>query len=196
LCYSGGFFLLLVIAGYAGLSAVQVNNYGYDNFDKVLHLGIFFLLTLVFYWILDTTRRRTLHLTLVVCTGVLGVGSEFLQGFLANGREFDLYDLIANVMGSLVAIGLCSWYHKRMLERKRQKKGYGAVPGEDGDEEDVELGVMGAAQQEEGVAPAAVDGPAADRTRTLEEEVDNWDENAVDAWDECVYLLRSATRRG
>lgn len=174
------FFLLLLLAGYAGLTTLQLDLY--IN-DKLLHALTFFLLTVVFYWIVDTNRRRTLHFTLVVCTLCLGVGSEFLQGFLPNGRDFDFYDIVANLIGSLAGLGLCSWYHKRMLERKRMRKSYTAVPGE-GDEEDVEQdielgeGVVGA--HESGVMDS---GHAETRAMTLEEEVDNWDENAVDDWD-------------
>ncbi|TDZ34960.1 Uncharacterized protein C8034_v011537 [Colletotrichum sidae] len=169
------FFALLLVAGYAGLTSLQLGQYVND---KVLHFITFFLLTLVFYWILDTNRRRTLNLTLTVCTFVLGVGSEFLQGFLPNGREFDFYDIVANIVGSLASLGLCSWYHKRMLERKRRSKSYAPVPGED--VEDVELGEG----HETGIVEAsgAVDG--ASEPRTLEQEVDNWDENQVDDWDE------------
>lgn len=113
-------------------------------------------------------------MTLVVCTLILGVGSEFLQSFLPNDRDFDIYDIAANVVGSLLGLGLCAWYHKRMLERRRQKKTYQAVPGED--DGDVELGE--GSGQETGV----VDAP---RGRTLEDEVDNWDENAEDDdWDQ------------
>lgn len=165
----GVFLLLLLAAAYAGLSKLQLGQYVND---KVLHFITFFLLTLVFYWIVDTNRRRTLNMTLVVCTLILGVGSEFLQSFLPNDRDFDLYDIVANVAGSFLGLGLCSWYHKRMLERRRQRKTYNVVPGEDGD--DVELG--------EGHETGVVDGPS--RPRTLEEEVDNWDENAPDDWDE------------
>lgn len=175
-----------MLAAYAGLSSLQpsllVN-------DKLLHFLTFFLLTVVFYWIIDTNRRRTLNLTLVVCTLGLGVGSEFLQALLPNGREFDLYDLVANVVGSLVGLGLCSWYHKRMMERKRSRKNYAAVPGEDGDdiEEDLELGEgLGARRSEDGSAEERVTTVAAgpQRAPTLEEEVDNWDENADDPWDD------------
>ncbi|KAH8668438.1 hypothetical protein BX600DRAFT_256728 [Xylariales sp. PMI_506] len=171
--FAGVFFLLCLLAGYAGLSSLQLDLY--IN-DKVLHLVTFFLLTVVFYWIVDTNRRRSLNLTVVVCTLVLGIGSEFLQGFLPNGRTFDVYDIVANVVGSLGGLGLCSWYHKRMVERKRQRKTYNAVPGED--EDDLELG-EGSGAHEEGVMSTAVNEP----TMTLEQEVDNWDENAVDAWD-------------
>ncbi|KAI2471580.1 hypothetical protein F4781DRAFT_429267 [Annulohypoxylon bovei var. microspora] len=172
--FAGIFFLLCLLAGYAGLSSLQLNTIVND---KILHFVTFFLLTVAFYWIIDTNRRRTLNLTVVVCTICLGVGSEFLQGFLPNGREFDPYDIGANVVGSVVALGLCSWYHLRMLERKRLRRQYNAVPGEDA--EDLELG-EGVGLQEEGVMSAA----GSERAETLEEEVDNWDENAVDAWDE------------
>ncbi|KAL1899237.1 hypothetical protein Sste5346_003160 [Sporothrix stenoceras] len=129
--FAGIFFLLLLLAGYAGLSSLQL---GDIVNDKVLHFVTFFLLTTAFYWIVDTSRRRTLNMALAVCTGGLGVGSEVLQALLPdNGRVFDAMDIVANVVGSVAALGLCSWYHKRMLERKRHRK-YAAVPGEEGHE--------------------------------------------------------------
>ncbi|KAF7860586.1 uncharacterized protein EAF02_010820 [Botrytis sinoallii] len=167
--FAGAFLFLLLLAGYAGLTSIQVD--AVVN-DKVLHTITFFILTVVFYWILDTSRRRNLNFTLIICTGILGVGSEFLQGFLPNGRTFDFYDIVANIVGSLAGVALCSWYHLRMLERKRLAKTYHVVPGDE--EQDLELG-EGVGAQESGVAAAS---------RTLDEEVDNWDENMEDAWDE------------
>ncbi|OAA82048.1 VanZ domain protein [Akanthomyces lecanii RCEF 1005] len=168
--FAGVFLLLLLLAAYAGLTKLQL---GHLINDKLLHFLTFFLLTVVFYWVVDTNRRRTINMTFVICTLVLGVGSEFLQSFLPNDRDFDLYDIVANVVGSLLGLGLCSWYHRRMLERRRQQKTYNAVPGEE--EEDLELGEG----HETGVV---VDGGAP--PQTLEEEVDNWDENAPDDWEE------------
>jgi VanZ family protein len=142
--------------------------------DKFLHLVTFFLLTVTFYWILDTTRRRTLHITLLVCTLGMGIGSEIVQGLLPIDRAFDPFDVVANVVGSLGAVGLCGWYHRRMLERRRKSR-FGVV---DGGEEDVELGVgVGGSREEEGL------GPQESGVMNLEQEVDNWDENAVDNWD-------------
>ncbi|KAI3319013.1 hypothetical protein HD806DRAFT_299935 [Xylariaceae sp. AK1471] len=174
--FAGVFFLLCLLAGYAGLSSLQL---GHIIDDKVLHTLTFFILTVVFYWVIDTTRRRTLNLTLVVCTLTFGVGSEFLQHFLPNGREFDLYDILANVVGSVAALALCSWYHQRMLERKRQRR-YSAVAGDEPG--DIELGIGGGLDgQEEGILAAETE---QHRSTTLEEEIDNWDENAVDNWDD------------
>lgn len=87
---------------------------------------------------------------------------------MQNAREFDMYDIVANLIGSLAALGLCAWYHKRMLDRRRAAKSYHTVPGDDL-ERDVELG-EGVGEQETGVT----------RGRTVEEELENWDENEVD----------------
>ncbi|TVY41886.1 Uncharacterized protein LOCC1_G005119 [Lachnellula occidentalis] len=168
--FAGAFLFLAATAAYAGLSSLQVDSH--IN-DKVLHFLTFFVLTTCFYWILDTSRRRSLNITLVTCTGVLGIGSEFLQGFIPNGRVFDFYDIVANVVGSLGALALSSWYHQRMLERKkRNKQSYQAVDGEE--EEDVELG--------EGVGPQE-SGEVGGVPQSLDDAVDNWDENGVDDWD-------------
>jgi hypothetical protein len=72
------------------------------------------------------------------------------------------------VLGSAIALALCNWYHKRMNERKRAARGYGAVPGEDG--LDVELGEAPEGQESGVVRP------------TVDEELERWDENAED-WD-------------
>ncbi|KAK1145561.1 hypothetical protein N8T08_004119 [Aspergillus melleus] len=173
--FAGAFVFLLILAAYIGLlphgSYSSVPAQLQPN-DKFLHVITFFLLSLVFYWIPDTTRRRTLHLTLVVCTLVLGIGSEIVQGLLPNGRSFDPFDLLANLVGSVGAIGLCSWYHRRMLERRRKAR-FGAMG--DGAGDDIELGHP--REHDDGL------GPQESGVTTLEQEVDNWDENAVDNWD-------------
>ena len=70
---------------------------------------------------------------------------------------FDPLDIVANMVGSLLALGICSWYHKRMLDRRRKRKGYGAVPQEG---VDLELGEGGGSGQEIGI---------------VEDEGDAWD---------------------
>jgi hypothetical protein len=89
-----------------------------------------------------------------------------------NGRIFDAFDILANDAGSLLALALSTWYHKRMLGRKRASKHYNLVPGNSDD--DLEFGetVANLEDQESGVISA-----------TLEQEIDNWDENAED-WDD------------
>jgi hypothetical protein len=122
-----------------------------------------------------------------------------LQALLPNDRDFDPFDILANVVGSGLALAACSWYHRRMLERRRRnKQHYDAVPGGeedleglDGGERDLELGEgFGVGQQETGridgeVAAAASPAQAGEGAkRTVTEELDNWDENVEDEWEE------------
>ncbi|OCT46556.1 VanZ domain protein [Cladophialophora carrionii] len=184
-----GFLILLLFSSSLGLlpssalpsTPAAAQPYIPSQSDKALHFICFFLLTVVFYFIFDTARRRVIHLTLIICTLLLGVGSEVAQGLLPNDREFDAWDVLANVLGSLAALGLASAYHRRSAERRRRAK-YSALTGDGLEGEDLELGerANGAMRagddgQETGVVPA----------RTIEEELDNWDENAPDdAWDD------------
>ncbi|KAL8771726.1 MAG: hypothetical protein Q9209_002917 [Squamulea sp. 1 TL-2023] len=91
-------------------------------------------------------------------TSCLGPTGKALQLVLPNGRIFDPINVAANVVGSLSALALCSIYHKRMLDRRRRRKGYGMVP-QDAEGQDLELGPSGA--QETGVVDIG-DGSSAD----------------------------------
>ncbi|KAL8858439.1 MAG: hypothetical protein Q9178_005120 [Gyalolechia marmorata] len=152
--FAAGFTVLLLLAGYLRLSSTQIPQVN----PQILHLITFLLLTVTFYWILDTTRRRLLNFTLITITFALGLGSEALQLVLPNARAFDPINVAANVLGSLSALALCSLYHKRMLDRRRRRKGYGIVP-QDVEGQELELGASGA--QETGVIDIG-DGSSAD----------------------------------
>ncbi|KAH7345989.1 hypothetical protein BKA66DRAFT_602904 [Pyrenochaeta sp. MPI-SDFR-AT-0127] len=164
--FAAAFTGLILISAAAGFSPPDYTIPSYKQSDKVLHFVAFFLLTLTFYWILETSRRKVLQLTFTVCTLGLGAASEVVQGLLPIHRDFDYYDIVANVLGSLLALAICNWYHKRMLERKRAARGYVAVVGDE--DRDIELG-EDVGGQESGIVRATVD-----------EELDRWDENAED----------------
>ncbi|KAF2175557.1 hypothetical protein K469DRAFT_743291 [Zopfia rhizophila CBS 207.26] len=181
--FVGAFLGICLVATLAGFSPQNYQIPIYKQSDKVLHFLAFFLLTICFYWILETSRRKVLQLTFTVCTVGLGFASEIIQGLLPNGRNFDYYDILANVVGSIAALALCNWYHKRMLERKRAARGYAAVAGDDIDDRDIELGeVIG--QQESGVVRPT-------GTAAVEEELDHWDENAGD-WEDTEATTENA----
>lgn len=123
-------------------------------------------------------------------TGFLAIGSEILQALLPNDRDFDPFDILANVVGSGLALAACSWYHRRMLERRRRNKHYDVVPGDElpeGEEgeRDLELGEgVGVSQQETGRIDGDAQQAGEGAKRTVTEELDNWDENVEDDWDE------------
>jgi VanZ family protein len=182
------FLILFALSAFGGLlpnSSLPATGSPFAQSDKVLHFLTCFALTLTFYFILDTSRRRVLHLTLAVCTIGVGVGSEIVQALLPNDRTFDPLDVLANVVGSLAALGLATWYHRRSAERRRRAK-YSILEGNVPEgEEDLELG-EGSGLRVRGENERVPDnGTVSAPPKTVEEELDNWDENAEDeAWDE------------
>jgi hypothetical protein len=76
-CGSNAAFAALIVGStYLGFADVHLKH------DKILHTVAFLLLSVVFYWIIDTSRKRCINLTLITCTLLGGVGSEFLQALL------------------------------------------------------------------------------------------------------------------
>ena len=181
------FLILFALSAFGGLlpnSSLPAPAAPFAQSDKILHFLTCFALTLTFYFTLDTSRRRVLHLTLAVCTLGVSVGSEVVQGLLPNDRSFDPLDVLANVVGSLAALGLATWYHRRSAERRRRTK-YSVLEGNGQEgEEDLELG-EGPGLQAIGDAVPVQESDTTTASKTVEEELDNWDENAEDeAWDE------------
>ncbi|MCJ1311392.1 hypothetical protein MMC25_005063 [Agyrium rufum] len=173
--FAGAFTALILLLGYLGLSKLQISAVN----DKVLHFVAFFALTISFYWILDTTRRRALNGTFLFVTLFLGIASEFLQAALPNDRNFDPIDIGANIAGSALALLLNTLYHRRMLDRKRKRKleGYGLVAGDGQD--DLELGEGGSAEREIGA-----DGAAREGEEEEEDDAGAWDEIGGESLDE------------
>ncbi|KAA8893958.1 hypothetical protein FN846DRAFT_459709 [Sphaerosporella brunnea] len=115
------FLALCLLAAYLGFS-----NFHPPVNDKFLHFITFLILTVCFYWVVDTSRRRVVNFTLGVCTLTGGVGSEFVQSVVSS-REFDPLDIVSNLIGSALGLLLCAWYHRRMLERRRLAKSYQSI---------------------------------------------------------------------
>lgn len=110
---------------------------------------------------------------------------------MPNDREFDPWDVLANVLGSLAALGLATSYHKRSIERRRRAK-YSALTGEgiEVEVDDIELGEgsgLGSSRsaEERETDAVSLDGPNSSKSKTqaVEDELDNWDENQPDDWE-------------
>ncbi|SNX84426.1 uncharacterized protein MEPE_03135 [Melanopsichium pennsylvanicum] len=107
--------------------------------DKILHFICFFLATAMFYMIWDVDeparasylwRNASLILTGITCFLVGGIGSEIVQSLLPY-KQFQLGDIIANLLGS--SLGLFFSYHleKRYRARRELERLYAPLDAED-----------------------------------------------------------------
>ncbi|MFN2394246.1 MAG: VanZ family protein [Bacteroidales bacterium] len=82
------------------------------HFDKLLHAGIFFVLSILLLWGLLKQEKNKIPvpyiITIVLCV-IYGVATEFLQHFYVDGRSGEIADFAANTIGSL--IGIAGFYY-------------------------------------------------------------------------------------
>lgn len=83
------------------------------SFDKVVHVALFFGFAML--WLrLYPTRRRDVFLGGVA----VGIAIELLQHWLPIDRSGDVYDVIADTVGLLLALGVWSLSHRGATARE------------------------------------------------------------------------------
>lgn len=112
------YFILIVIGYTLLLTAGSLLNLSDlppapSNFDKVLHLGGYFALTLLWmFWSLfykKSNQSKTVFRKLAVvalAAFTYGIFIELLQGGLTTYRTADGLDVVANTTGILLALGI------------------------------------------------------------------------------------------
>jgi hypothetical protein len=81
------------------------------QFDKLVHMGLFG--GFVFLWSLWLTKRVDVPAVLLrwffvfyVIANTYGIGMEYVQKYWIPGRDYDLADIIADMIGAGLAYGL------------------------------------------------------------------------------------------
>lgn len=98
-------FLTVLITVGSLIPPKEVVEVKVPSFDKVIHFGAYFLLALS--WLLSfikKSKEATYAYIIVFLVGVYGIIIEGLQATITTVRQADIYDIIANFTGVLVAL--------------------------------------------------------------------------------------------
>lgn len=117
-----GFVLALIITAILGFSLIHLVH------DKVAHFTCFYLLTFLFYWLIDFGQSFTIlvGVSFFVCTVSGSIVLEFLQGIVNPARVYDTQDIIANIAGS--CSGLISAIALQLYKVSRRMETYQELP--------------------------------------------------------------------
>ena len=87
--------------------------------DKTVHFLFYFVLTLTWNFALQK-KYKNWALKYIIVFVVIGYGIviEVLQEVLTKTRQADLYDVIANSAGALVALIVIFWLKNKTFEKK------------------------------------------------------------------------------
>ena len=96
--------LTLWLSLIAARKASKFNLWDFVGFDKLAHLT--FYAVFIVLWLM-AVRAKNINDKFVFFFSIsFGVLMEICQFWLFNGRSFELYDILANIVGSIVGVVL------------------------------------------------------------------------------------------
>ena len=81
--------------------------------DKLAHVAVYALLSFLWLWGYKETNRKKVSIVLLGSI-ILGVLLEIAQYLFFPDRFFELYDILANVIGAIIGIIALFFYHKTL----------------------------------------------------------------------------------
>ncbi|GAC1481117.1 MAG: hypothetical protein NVS1B13_02740 [Flavisolibacter sp.] len=81
------------------------------NLDKIVHIGLFAVFVFLIKCSFTTTPLKY-NVPLIVATGLYGYAVEWIQKTCIPGRSFDLFDLLADLVGSITGLLIWLWLIK------------------------------------------------------------------------------------
>ena len=89
------------------LSFISINNVpdlGFEYQDKIAHVLIYIFFTLVWYIFFQRLQLSRAVSKSIFLALIYGIVIEVLQGSLTVSRQFDYYDIAANIIGALLIV--------------------------------------------------------------------------------------------
>jgi VanZ family protein len=93
--------------------------FDFPFFDKLVHLGMFFLLAALFCYPFslinhDASTIKSHFVIVALLVIAYGIAMEFVQKYFVVGRSFDLADILFDGLGSFAGmLALTLWYLKK-----------------------------------------------------------------------------------
>ena len=94
----------------------SVPSFGTSFDDKIGHFGAYFIFTLLIFNYCNSLKIKSPLLYAFIIASSYGFLMELLQKLLTTGREYDLYDALANALGAIIAVLFVNLYRKLKLK--------------------------------------------------------------------------------
>lgn len=107
--YASVAIVLILSIGYASLTPLtDVPKPEFNHFDKIVHFTMYFILSIVLakaFFKLEVMNSFEKAIPIVL-SFFYSFSIEILQELLTNSRFFDIFDILANGIGCLVALAV------------------------------------------------------------------------------------------
>lgn len=106
--------LILLVLSLMSIGKIPPLGTSFD--DKIGHFGAYFIfMLLVFNYLKSLEVRSALFYAFIIAVSY-GFLIELLQKYLTTGRQYDIYDALANAFGAVIAVLFIIIYRKLKLK--------------------------------------------------------------------------------
>jgi hypothetical protein len=107
--------IVMILLTLPGSMLPQEKIFSIPNFDKLVHMGLFggFVLLWSIYFskkILSQQKLLVIFFRIFIIASVYGTTTEFIQKYFIPSRDFDIADILADVVGAAIAYGIGNIY--------------------------------------------------------------------------------------
>jgi len=99
--------IIFVLCFLPGNTANEISFFNFPFFDKLVHFGMYFIFSFVLFSDLrsDTElQKKQILLIILILTLFIGGSIEIIQNYFIPMRSGDWFDLLADLVGSLIFI--------------------------------------------------------------------------------------------
>ncbi|UNY99258.1 VanZ family protein [Zhouia spongiae] len=102
------------------LSFKELPKPGFQVSDKVVHAGIYFVFSVLWYLVLVKRVKKHLFLKIVAISALYGIVIEVFQYIMPYNRSFELLDIVANCCGILLGIvAVKLFFQPKQVKKKK-----------------------------------------------------------------------------
>jgi VanZ family protein len=94
------------------MPATEIPGVGLFQADKLVHIAVYFLLTFLYHRSIKKSGiKQSFEITILLAASIISYGFliEVAQESLTADRQFDLWDVVANSIGTLLFIIAKQW---------------------------------------------------------------------------------------
>ena len=95
--------IILILSGTPSQNLPQINLGSLFEADKIAHIGVYCILSLCLLWAFFKQKRWTAQFMFlaVFISSSYGILMEIAQFYIFPGRYFEIFDIVANIIGSI-----------------------------------------------------------------------------------------------
>ena len=101
------FIFIIVLCFLPGNTANKLTFFDFPHFDKLVHFGMYFIFSFALFLDLKNNTRiqkKQILLIILLLTLFIGGSIEIIQNYFIPMRSGDWFDLLADLVGSLIFI--------------------------------------------------------------------------------------------